>query len=339
MPLDARWAVDKHGLVHAAWVREGSIHATSNASPLDHYPTHQPHNDRYRPHPGYRLDRCRPISRGRCAIAPTSRLGIYYAPVISGTQPVRVAASGQAPSLDPGSHRASAPVLDRWRRAAVRQQHRLGACVPGEPGLPGQRNRWPWLWALTRGFTWPGPRRGTVARSFCGLAFLAPAHPGVRQCQRSCDGCRSLRASPSGLGIGERGRRARDRPGLSAASAFYAAGCRRLSTGRRCVQPADGQARAILNGPADEIRRIEFYLQVRTGVETGAAALRSLGIDRDGQDGWSAPLNVTRPRTLASLPRVGPGHRDRWRHSPELGGAGSPCNGLTWPGYLVPTAR
>ena len=60
------------------------------------------------------------------------------------------------------------------------------------------------------------------------------------------------------------------------------------------VLSGDSQAQAVSNVRESELLRVEFYLQVedRSSGSLGGALL-SLGLDKDGRDGWSVPLPLT----------------------------------------------
>ena len=65
----------------------------------------------------------------------------------------------------------------------------------------------------------------------------------------------------------------------------------------------DGLVRAEANLAASSVLRVEFYLQAENLLQASSqedGAFISLGIDRDGEDGWSAPLSIA---TLDSTTR------------------------------------
>ncbi len=65
----------------------------------------------------------------------------------------------------------------------------------------------------------------------------------------------------------------------------------------------DTWAKAEINGSAEEILRVEFYLQVDDSLDTAPDRrdhpLRELGIDREGRDGWAVPLDTANLKATA----------------------------------------
>jgi len=295
LPLHARWVVDSRGFWHAAWVSDQTLYAVSNASPLTITWPISPTDvvtgltlaiDKDDgPHLAWALqDR------------ENNSLGIYYTPVISGTQPIRVAPSGQAPRLAMGpTGRAHLFWIDaeglryanstNWAQVSLaspglRVTHRVALAAGADEGVHLVWTNGETLWRAHSADWRSSPQRlSTLARPQ-DVAIAADRFGRLHVVWTTMNADDAKEADLTYL---------QPLPFHTQIGVVYPQ--------EGDVLAEDSQARAVTNGPPEDIQRVEFYLQAsaHAGLSPSTdnlGAWRYVGTDRDGRDGWSVDLGV-----------------------------------------------